>query len=116
MYLCLHVRLFSDIQMKCCQFFTVQSAVRGWLTRIKVDEMRLRVCKAVEIQAAWRAFVVRKRLIQLKQAAIILQAHWRGKCDRRRYSVYVSMHMYMKGTYMHVCVYCIRACTMYMYM
>jgi hypothetical protein len=65
----------------------LQSAVRGWRTRIKVDEMRLRVCKAVEIQAAWRGFMARKQLIQLKQATIILQAHWRGKCDRRRYVV-----------------------------
>ena len=60
-----------------------QSAIRAWLARIKVDELRLRVCKAVEIQAAWRGFVVRKRFIRLKQAAIILQAHWRGQLDRR---------------------------------
>ena len=62
----------------------MQAAVRGWLSRMKVNEMRIRVCKAVEIQSAWRGFVARKRLIQLKQAAIILQAHWRGITDRRR--------------------------------
>ena len=46
--------------------------------------MRLRVCKAVEIQAAWRGYVERKKLVRLKQAAIILQAHWRGKTARGR--------------------------------
>ncbi|CAI7988973.1 Unconventional myosin-IXa, partial [Geodia barretti] len=63
----------------------LQSAVRGWRCREGVNQMRLRVCKAVEIQAAWRGFVERKRLIRLKQAAIILQAHWRGRCSRIRY-------------------------------
>ena len=47
--------------------------------------MRLRVCKVVEIQAAWRGYVERKKLIRLKQAAIILQAHWRGRSSRTRY-------------------------------
>ena len=59
--------------------------MRGWRSRERVNQMRLRVCKAVEIQTVWRGYRERKKLVRLRQATIILQAHWRGRALRMRY-------------------------------
>lgn len=76
--------------------------MRGWLARGKVDEVRMRVCKAVEIQAIWRGYLVRKQLVRLKQAIITLQAYWRGKIERERQADLFNLHLYMCLYTVHV--------------
>ena len=48
------------------------------------------------IQSAWRSYTARKRLILLKQAAIILQAYWKGKLARKSYAVRLEEWRKMK--------------------
>ena len=57
------------------------------MAKKRVDKKRDLVCKAVLIQTAWRSFIARKRLILLRNATIVLQAHWRGRSARRRFIV-----------------------------
>ena len=64
-----------------------QCAVRCWCARKEVDYLRKRVCSAVLIQSAWKTYVARKKLILLKQAAIILQAHYKGRLARKKFAV-----------------------------
>ena len=68
--------------------------------------MRMRVCKAVEIQAVWRGFLVRKELIRLREATVILQAHWRGKIDREKWVYLQSEEVYTCTCRVHVHVQC----------
>lgn len=61
--------------------------MRCWRARKEADYLRKRVCSAVLIQSAWKTYVARKKLILLKQAAIILQAHYKGRLARKKFAI-----------------------------
>lgn len=61
--------------------------MRCWRAKKRADYLRKRVCSAVLIQSSWKTYTARKKLILLKQAAIILQAHYKGRLARKRYTI-----------------------------
>lgn len=61
--------------------------MRCWHAKRRANYLRKRVCSAVLIQSAWKTYTARKKLVLLKQAAIILQAHYKGRLARKRFAV-----------------------------
>ncbi|KAG9070338.1 hypothetical protein KI688_009675 [Linnemannia hyalina] len=70
-------------------FIRFQAAIRGYLLRQRLIKVMQENQAAMTIQAAWRGHVQRKAYLRTKAASIVIQQKWRAVQHRRR-----EQHMY----------------------
>lgn len=75
---------FFSIFSRCStqNLTSFQAAIRGMIVR---DRLREAYDAALIIQRNWKRFKMERKYQQIRRAVVAIQAHYRGACARRRY-------------------------------
>ena len=76
---CIHLTSCMHTSM----YLLAQAYVRGWLARLRYNELRRQVSAAVVLQAWWRGISDRRKFRKVVRTTILIQSWWRGYKQRK---------------------------------